>query len=161
MAEYKFTSMDDFDKAIYDIVESGVFNEAVLISAAQKQSQGVTKSKQEQIIRDTWGLYHGSFDDNETEVMDAIYNITLNNMKATSPSNLDVTVRMLKEFDRAEDAENLLTQYIAERADEKELYDLESILLDQKSETLNFVKRSARNSWNLPMIEILPTFLSQ
>jgi hypothetical protein len=126
MAEYKFTSMDDFDKAIYDIVESGVFNEAVLISAAQKQSQGVTKSKQEQIIRDTWGLYHGSFDDNETEVMDAIYNITLNNMKATSPSNLDVTVRMLNEFDRAEDAENLLTQYIAERADEKELYDLES-----------------------------------
>lgn len=124
MAEYKFANVDDFDLAIHVIVESGLPDQEVLLEAAEKQSQGVTKAKQEQLIHDTWDLYHGSFDDNEKEVMDKIFNVSLANLKVISPSNLNATVRTLKEFGRKENAAELIKKYIEERPNEKNLYDL-------------------------------------
>jgi hypothetical protein len=108
MAEYKFMSVDDFDSAIFQIVDSGVFDKDMLLKAAEKQSHGVAKNKQEQVIQDAWRLYHGSFDDNEKEVMDNIFNVSLENAKAISPATLDATVRMLKDFGRGEDAAKLI-----------------------------------------------------
>ena len=124
MAEYKFANVDDFDSAIFDIVESDIFDEDVLLKAAEKQNQGVTKSKQEQVIHGTWDLYHGSFDDNEKEVMDQIFKVSLENLKVISPSNLDATVRTLKEFGREREAAELIKKYLEERSAEKELFDL-------------------------------------
>lgn len=124
MVDYKFQSVDDFDFAIHKIVDTGLFDTEALLEAAEKQSQGVAKSKQEQVIHETWELYHGSFDDNEGEVMNAIFKVSSENLKVISPSNLDATVRTLKEFGREKEAAELLEKYMEERKDEKELFDL-------------------------------------
>ncbi|MEK7662350.1 MAG: hypothetical protein AAB355_02575 [Patescibacteria group bacterium] len=126
MAEYKFGNVDDFDLVIYDAVQSGIFDKDVLLAAAEKQRQGVTKNKQEQVIHDTWDLYHGSFDDNESGVMDQIFKVSLENIKVISPSNLEGTISTLKEFDRKKEAAELIKKYIDERGSEKELFDLKN-----------------------------------
>lgn len=124
MAEYKFANVDDFDLSIRVIVESGLPDKDALLEAAEKQNKGVTKAKQEQLIHDTWDLYHGSFDHNENEVMDKIFKVSLANLKVISPSNLNATVCTLKDFGRKENAAELIKKYIEERPDEKNLYDL-------------------------------------
>ena len=53
MAEYRFSSVDDFDHAIHKVVENGIFDTDAILRAAKKQSQGIAKSKQEQVIHDT------------------------------------------------------------------------------------------------------------
>lgn len=124
MVEYQYIHTDEFDLVIYQAVDSGIFNAEVILAAAEKQSKGVAKSKQEQVLHEAWDMYHGSFDDNEAAVIDNIYKTHLENLKAISPSNLDAAVRTLKEFDRQKDAENLIQKYMEARPDEKDLYDL-------------------------------------
>lgn len=124
MKEYKFANVDDFDTAIYSVIDSGLYSREVLLTAAEKQSQGIAKDKQTQAISEAWDLYHDSFENNEKEVMDQIFKATAENAKVLSPSNLEGAVRTLKEFDRKEKAAELIKKYVEERGTEKEIFDL-------------------------------------
>lgn len=124
MAEYQYVHTDEFDLIIHEAVDSGIFDPETILKAAEKQSQGVAKSKQEQVLHEAWDMYHGSFEDNEKEVMDKMYKTHLENLGAISPTNLDSAVRALKEFDRQKEAVELIAKYIEARPDEKDLYDL-------------------------------------
>ena len=138
MAEYKFSSVDDFDLEIHQIVESGLFDNESLLKAAAKHDQGVTKAKQEQVIHDTWDLYRDSFDDNEKEVLDKIFKVSMENVKVIAPSNLDGTIRTLKEFGRGEQATLLIKKYIEERGSEKELFDGRQSFFDREPKEEEF-----------------------
>ncbi len=130
MAKYKFFSADDFDLAIHKTVQSGIFDEEALLKAAEKQSKVANKAQQEQDIHDAWTAYHGSFDDNEKEVMDKIFSASMENIGVLHPSNLNSTVKLLKEFGRNTEATELITKYVTERRDEKDLFDGRQSLFD-------------------------------
>jgi hypothetical protein len=109
---------------IIDGIKRGYFSGEEFKKVAKKSNEAAVKGKNENSIRSSWDAFHGSFNDNEKEVLDGIYNANIQNIDVLTPSNLNSAVKVLKEFDRKDQAATLITKYVETRGSEKELFDL-------------------------------------
>jgi hypothetical protein len=128
---YGYTSTDEFDAVILETIENGYFDSEKLSTAGKKQAENINEIGTKQEFEAAWNLYHNSFDNNEKEVLDALYESAKKAVKFIEPMNLDSTVVLLKEFNRKNDAEDLIRHYVEIRGDEKELFNLESSLFSR------------------------------
>jgi len=71
-----------------------------------------------------WEMYHDSFEDNQEQVLDAIYQSFLRGVQQISPMNLSGTVTLFKELGRPDQAAEIVRQYIASRGEDRRLFDL-------------------------------------
>lgn len=121
---YDYSSSDEFDLVVLETIKNGYFDAGSLSEAAKKQAEVIKDTQGKMAFEAAWNMYHNSFDDNEVEVMDAMYSSAKCNAKYIEPMNLDSTVSVLKEFGRVDDAKDLIKHYIAARSPEEELFDL-------------------------------------
>ncbi len=124
--EYGYSNTDDFDKIIYENIRLGYFNEDILIQEAEKHIKIVNKNDLDKAFQEAWNQYHDSFENNEKDVLDGIYNATKNNIKYITPNALDSAVTFLKEFNHKVQALELIKLFIKER-DEEKTFNLDSI----------------------------------
>ena len=125
LVEYGFHGADDFDLQISEAVVSGFIVQEDLIREAEKINRLVIASKSDASFKDAWRLYHESFDENETELVEGLYTAVKNHALYISPMDLNGTVKLLRDLDEDQKAEELIEFYIEKRIDEKQTFDLD------------------------------------
>ena len=104
--------------------KAGYFDlESLRDKLESKNAEVVRRSSQERYSA-AWDVFHHSFDDNLNEVIDTLYGEFMENAKHITPTNLDGTVRLLKELGESKKASEVLEAYIAARSDEHGLFNL-------------------------------------
>lgn len=125
LADYDFQTTDEFDLVIASTVETGYVDESALNLQAQKLNARVIAGKSDSSFEEAWRKYHDSFNTDDEEVLKVIYESFKKNTKYISPLNLNGTVRLFRDLNRNEQADEMIEHYISVRKDEKKLFDLE------------------------------------
>lgn len=125
LAEYNYQTTDEFDLVIAKTVETGYVDENALNEQAQQLNERVIAGKSDSSFEDAWRRYHDSFSTDDAEVLQGIYDSFKKNTKYITPLNLNGAVRLFRDLNRNEQADEMIEHYIKVRKDEKKLFDLE------------------------------------
>lgn len=126
---YGFTSMDALDLALLEGVRCGYFDPEPIKKHSSELNIQFAALKLNNSFKQSWDLYHESFDDNQDEVLDAMYTSFMSSTKQITPLNMNSTVALFKSLGRREQAAEMISHYIEERGDEPGLFDPQSYLL--------------------------------
>lgn len=124
LESYAFGYVDEFDDALLSGVQKGYFDDQEVRRTAESQHKNFQKQSAQMAEIVAWNMYHGSFDANEAQVVDAIYTAYLEGIQYVSVVNLDGMVRLFKDLGYHNLASLAIRTFVDARADEKELFDL-------------------------------------
>lgn len=124
LQEYGYLSTDEFDLQIAATVENGFIDDEKFLEQAEKIDSQIKHSKSEESFSEAWKLYHDTFENNEHEVVQGLYESFKKNVKHISPVNLNGTVRLFRELGKYELADKIISLYVEARKDEPILFDL-------------------------------------
>jgi hypothetical protein len=117
---YKIT--DQFDIVLMDGVLNGYFNDFELIQKAEELNKQTLLSRLDDSFVKAWGLYHDSFEDDGAMVIDKIYSSFLAGVKNITPSNLNSTVKLFKDYGEHGLATKMIDVFINSRKTEPSLF---------------------------------------
>lgn len=124
LGAYNFGAIDELDAALLAGVQSGYFD----VNRLRKQASTIDRDLRTQTLDNTffkaWETYHDSFDDNEREVLDLIYQSFMANAGRISPNNANGTVALFKEVGRKSQASEMIERYIESRPNDRSAFDL-------------------------------------
>lgn len=123
---YGYTDTDDFDLVLLDSIERGYFDEARIRQAAGVLQEQKRAAAVENSFQAAWDRFHGSFADDQEEVLDALYESFKRSVDLISPTNFSGTVEALREMGRQEQAEELIQFYMDRRTADREFFDLDA-----------------------------------
>lgn len=121
---YGFKSMDDFDFALLRGVQNGYFDPAEIQREGLKLNEQISAAKSRSSFEQAWETLYGSFEDNQDEVLEKVYQSFFENFEYISPLNLNGTVSVFKTLGRAGQAEEMLKYYVENRKEGPKLFDL-------------------------------------
>ena len=123
--KYNYRLTDELDLVLAEAVHTGYFLENRLKLAAEKKNNQVLADKSDASFTQAWGLYHDSFENNQQEVIDTIYESFKSNAKNISPTKLNGTVNLFRGLGEKEKTSEIIDFYINLRSEEIDLFDLE------------------------------------
>ena len=121
---YEFGSMDEFDLALFEGIQNGFFDTARVKKAASELNNKIKAGNLDASFTSAWRMYHDSFDDNQEEVLDAMYKSFVNAIQYITPMNLSSTITLFKKLGRKEQASNMLKRYVDVHSAEPEIFNL-------------------------------------
>jgi hypothetical protein len=121
---YRFTGMDEFDLVLLNGVQNGFFDTAGVQRYASQLEAQIKAATADKSFWRAWEMFHGSFDNNEQDVLDSIYESFMKGIQGISPMNLSATVILFKQLGKPEQAADMLRSYIKSHANERELFNL-------------------------------------
>jgi hypothetical protein len=121
---YGFGGIDEFDLVLLDGVRDGFFDQSLVQKRGSKLNDEIKAATLGNSFLKAWEMYHDSFDDNQEEVLDAIYQAALEGARHVNLINLSGTVSIFKELGRPEQAAEILRHYISIHGEGRELFDL-------------------------------------
>ena len=124
LREYGYDHANEFDLRIAEAVEKGYVHEETLHLEAKKLNDQIVASKSESSFSAAWRLYHDTFADNKTQLIDSLYKSFEKNAKYISRVNLNGTVRLFRELDENDLAKKLIDLYIEAHKDNPAVFDL-------------------------------------
>jgi hypothetical protein len=124
--DYHFTNMDEFDLVLLEGMRDGYFDAGALDKTAVEVDKTIKATKLDNSFKAAWGLFHDSFENNESEVLDAIYAAFVKNVRNISPINLSGTVSLFKELGKPAQAAELIKYYIENHGGDPKAFDLEN-----------------------------------
>ncbi len=114
--EYPFRGPERFDDLIMDAAEAGFFKEEeVRLAAEALQKSWHQRSGDTAFIRAWDEMYHGSLATEDDDFLDALYASSMAEAASISPLNINSGLRMLREFDRSEQADEVIANYVVAR----------------------------------------------
>jgi len=119
-----FRHLDEFDAVLVEGVERGFFDEPAVKRQADEQQNKLLRGDKSNAFEQAWQLFHGSFDDNQDAVLDALAESVRINFDVITPINLSATISFLKEFGRESQANEALKFYIDNRQEEAQFWNL-------------------------------------
>lgn len=127
LMSYKFTSMSELDNVLLDGIRDGYFDIDTLKKHAADLDQEIKAGKAGDSFREAWEKFHGSFDDNQEEVLDAIVASLKENINVISAPDLDATVWLLNGLGRPDEAAEVIDFYVAQKDGTRDQFDLERL----------------------------------
>lgn len=121
---YGYTWTDEFDLTLIEGVKDGYFDPEKINNHARILNEKILAARADNSFSDAWDLYHGSFDNNQEEVLDSLYDAFIKNFQHISPLNLNGTVTLFKELGRTEQASQMIHHYVSGRDEERKFFDL-------------------------------------
>lgn len=121
---YGFGTLDEFDLALLDGIERGYFDEKDIVARAAKRAETAKAGQAADSFDAAWRLYSDSFDGNEVDLVRQLTMSVRRNVAFVTPVNLNAAVKLLKDLNRARDAQEMLKHYMAERKDGRAFFDL-------------------------------------
>ena len=103
-------------------VQTGYFIESEIKAKASRKNREIIAEKSQNLFSEAWCLYRYSFDNNQDEVVNALYENFKSSIMFIEPRSLDQTVCFFKELDENEKAEEIINLYIDARKEEIELF---------------------------------------
>lgn len=119
-----FGHLDEFDLSLLAGVKAGFFDMASLKQHAAALNATILSGKAAESFSTAWRLFHDSFDNNQDEVLDAIYSSFVENVQHIAPNDLNGTYILLTDLGRAEQAESILSIYLERRPQTPEAFDI-------------------------------------
>lgn len=126
LGRYNFGDFTAFDNVVFSEVRLGYFDESELDTAAKEQDRLLLITDGNNTFREAWGLFHNSFDNNLSEVVEAFCKSIETNFEVISPANLNATIRKLKELGQADRATRALAIYVTSRQEKSDFWNLKS-----------------------------------
>lgn len=123
---YGFTHIDEFDLAISKVIEHGYIEETGLSEQSAQLNANFEANDLENSFSKAWGLFHDIFSDNAEDLIAALRESFKKSYRQVSPMNLNSTVRLLRQLERGDIANEMIEYYIDKRSDQRELFDLEN-----------------------------------
>jgi hypothetical protein len=124
--EYKFSHMDEFDLVLLGGVENGYFDESALKLRAKGLEEQAKANRSDNSFLEAWDMLHDSFDDNQEQVLNAMYDSSLRTLKRMSVTMLNSTVGLLKTLGRPEQAAEIIDKFVEARGKERSTFDLQA-----------------------------------
>ncbi|MFZ2032097.1 MAG: hypothetical protein WAU68_17430 [Vitreimonas sp.] len=122
--KYGLYTLDDLGLTLWDGVKKGFFDIGQVRERCRGLQKSVEAAEAEQAQREAWQVFHGSFADNEAEVVSAIFDTHYKYVRYCSLGNLDGVVRLLRDLDRSDLADKLLSHYVEENEVKRGAFDL-------------------------------------
>jgi hypothetical protein len=124
LGTYEFGSMDDFDLALLEGIRDGYFDPSSVKEFGSKLDKKIKAGNLDASFNAAWRMYHDSFDDNQDQVLDAMYDSFFKGVQYITPMNMSSTVTLFKELGRETQAGEMLKYYIEARGSESQLFNL-------------------------------------
>jgi hypothetical protein len=97
---YGFLTMDEFDVVLLNGVKNGFFDRHLIEERGSELDKRFKTAALDNSFQRAWAMYHDSFDDNTQDVLDAIYQSFLDDVRSITPLNLSGTVTLFKDLER-------------------------------------------------------------
>jgi len=124
LQNYGYTNTDEFDLILASVVENGYVVEHDLKEEADTLNERIIAERGENAFSKAWRLYHDSFDNNEDDLVNNLADKFKKNVKFISPINLNGTVKLFRELDKNDLADEITEFYIEHNRDRNKLFDL-------------------------------------
>jgi len=111
--EYGFQNFEALDALLLAGLQSGAFDNAMLVSELSKIDARLRKEDVQVAIGRPWSIFSDSLDDNIDEFIAALVAVIEKYGKDMAPSDATSALSFLREFDRQEEADRLLQVYVA------------------------------------------------
>lgn len=126
--DYNYQITDELDLVLAKSVQSGYFIEDEFKKQIDLKNKQITASKSEGSFTKAWELYHHSFDDNQEEVINALYKSLIENAEYISPLNLNGTVTLFRELGENQKATEIIDAYINKRKETPQIFNLNDVM---------------------------------
>ena len=123
---YGFSNLDEFDLALLGGVQKGFFDPSLVEKHAATLNAQITARKLDDSFNEAWRMYHDSFDDNQDEVLNAIYQSFKKGVQLISPMNMSSTVALFKALGRPDQAAEMIKFYVTSWGDNRQVFDLQA-----------------------------------
>jgi hypothetical protein len=125
-----FSRVDEFDLVLLNGVRNGFFDAASVKRRASILNDQIAAAKLDNSFREAWELYHASFESNQEQVLDAMYQSLFKATRQVTPTNMSSSVALFKTLGRSEQAAEIIKHYVASRGDDdKELFNVQNLVL--------------------------------
>lgn len=95
---YGYRNTDDFDQLLCSYIEEGSCDQARLKSVAAASSEALIEARHQGSFSNAWELFHGSFEDNEVDVINAFQIAIPAAARGITFTNMDATVGLMREL---------------------------------------------------------------
>lgn len=143
-------------------VENGYFDEPVVQQAAVKLEQSLVEADADTSFEAAWDLYHGSFDDNGEEVLNAIETAFRAGAARITPTNLNGTVSLFKQLGQAGRANDLINTYMeARKGESRRFFNLEEYAFRENITEQEVIDAFAAKAASVPEQRDFPALLAK
>jgi len=112
--DYPFRGPESLDHLIFDGAIAGFFCSDAVRQAAEELQQKWRYHSRDSAFERAWGeLYHGSLATEDDVFLDALFESSQTEAAVITPLNINGAVRMLREYGRGEQADEVIANYIA------------------------------------------------
>jgi hypothetical protein len=122
LRQYGFEGCDEFDLQVATVVEQGYVDEALFVEQAKQLSEKMKASKSMGSFNEAWDMYHNSFDGDDEELVHALHTGLLEAIAHITPLDLDSAVGLLRELDRGEMADEIISTYVEKRYTDRKIF---------------------------------------
>jgi hypothetical protein len=127
LQKYGYRDTDDLDKEIIHAVQRGYFDKDALKTLLTAHNQAVVNNTIKEDFYESWRVFHDSFNHNEQEVVENLYEACKRCMKAISIGNIDGTICTLRPLGYDDKADDLIAQCVTEPSFTHEFFDIDAL----------------------------------
>lgn len=119
-----FGAPDGLDAFLYEGVRAGYFDEAKIIEQANVLAAALKQGVAQDAWNRAWDLFHGSFDNNQAEVVGALVQAFRGLVKNVTVIDLNSIMKLLKNLGEPVLAREMLDLFLNERDEKPEFFEL-------------------------------------
>jgi hypothetical protein len=114
MWETPEANAEAFSKAALSLkgIRDGFFDPSSIRKCGSDLNRKIEAGSLDASFQAAWDFYHDSFDDNQDDVLDAIYKSFFKGVKYIAPMNMSSTVALFKALGREGQASEMLKHYV-------------------------------------------------
>lgn len=121
---YGFTHVDDLDLAIARVVERGYVEGTGFVDVAKKRDEDQRNAEMSVPFTAVWRRFHDSFSDDQDAFIADLHEAALHAIAHISSSDLNSTVRLLRELLRDDFADGLIDKFVEANRGKPKTFDL-------------------------------------
>ena len=140
LQKYGHPYADDLDKEIINAVQRGYFDEDALKTLLTAHNQAVVDNATKEDFYESWRIFHDSFNHNEHEVVENLYEACKRCMKAISIGDIDATICKLRPLEHDDKADDLITQCVTEPSFTHEFFNIDALHNFSRPRDEKFIK---------------------
>ncbi|HGU2637570.1 TPA: P-loop NTPase fold protein [Escherichia coli] len=112
LLKYGYRKTNDLDEVLIDMVRYGYLDKSSFQRQISLRNEEITRDNKRGSLSEAWQFFHNSFDDNQNQVVDKLYQAVVDGMKYVTPSDLDNVVGLYRDFGENAKASELIEQFI-------------------------------------------------
>lgn len=123
---YQWYLGDELDFELLYFVQNGVLRHKTVEIAIEKFQNDVTRAEREQDMRDAWGLWHNSFDDNGAEIIESLRKAITKHIQSVSMTDIDSSIGLIRELGDDGVADDLIDLYVSSNSGNADRFDIKN-----------------------------------